>query len=537
MTLTPEQKFAQLLEKANEGDATAQVQVGRAYAKGEDVPKDVHKTFQYIEKSALQGNAEGQRLLASLYKSGNGVAENPVKAAEWYEKSAAQNDPDAQFWLAFMYLQGEGVGKDVARAETLLLKAADNGSDVAITFLGDMYQGYGPHFKKDLQKEVVFYEKYAERGNATAQVALGEMYVRGKGVPEDIETGLGWFRKAADQGNSTAELILGTFYRNGLGVPKDAATATGWFQKAAARGESKAQLFLGVMYLYGEGTPEDKVLAYSWFNVAATGPLGLPEASKNRNAIESNLSKDELAEAQRISSGWKKGQSLFREGTVKTQSKSASSGVLSKSSTGTLFVVSKTGHAITNQHVVNGCSELRIKGREGVAKLVTDDKANDLALLQIQGPVADFASIASDPSKLRQGEDVLVFGFPLNAVLSSSGNLTPGIVSALTGLGNNTNQIQITAPIQPGSSGSPVMNKKGDVVGVVAMKLSDAKMAQATGQVGQNVNFAVSGQTLRTFLNTHGVSYRNSSLFSFDLSTSDLADEARKWTMVVECWR
>jgi S1-C subfamily serine protease len=122
-------------------------------------------------------------------------------------------------------------------------------------------------------------------------------------------------------------------------------------------------------------------------------------------------------------------------------------------------------------------------------------------------------------------------------VLSSSGNLTPGIVSALTGFGNDTNQIQITAPIQPGSSGSPVMNKKGNVVGVVAMKLSDTKMAKTTGQVGQNVNFAISGQTLRTFLDTHRVSYRNSSLFSFDLSTSDLADEARKWTMVVECWK
>ena len=180
---------------------------------------------------------------------------------------------------------------------------------------------------------------------------------------------------------------------------------------------------------------------------------------------------------------------------------------------------------------------MRIEGRDGVAKHVTEDAVNDLALVQIPGEVKAAASIANDPAKLRQGEDIVVFGFPLNSLLSSGGNLTPGVVSAMTGLGNNTNQIQITAPIQPGSSGSPVMNKKGEVVGVVSMKLSDSKMAKATGSIGQNVNFAVSGQTLRTFLDTHKVEYRSGGLLSFEKSTADLADEARKWTLVVECWK
>ncbi len=81
------------------------------------------------------------------------------------------------------------------------------------------------------------------------------------------------------------------------------------------------------------------------------------------------------------------------------------------------------------------------------------------------------------------------------------------------------------------------MNKKGEVVGVVSMKLSDSKMAKATGSVGQTVNFAVNGQTLRTFLDTHKVDYRSGGgFFSRDRSTADLADEARKWTLV-ECWK
>lgn len=201
-------------------------------------------------------------------------------------------------------------------------------------------------------------------------------------------------------------------------------------------------------------------------------------------------------------------------------------------------MVSKSGHAITNQHVASNCTELRVQGRDGLAKLVTDDKINDLALVQIQGSVADTAPLSADPSKLRPGEDIIVYGFPLNSLLSSGGNLTPRVVSALTGIGNNTNQIQITAPIQPGSSGSPVLNKKGEVVGVISMKLDDTKMAKATGQVGQNVNFAVSGQTLITFLNTNKVSYTSGSgFFSREKRTADLADEARKWTLVVECWK
>ena len=73
---------------------------------------------------------------------------------------------------------------------------------------------------------------------------------------------------------------------------------------------------------------------------------------------------------------------------------------------------------------------------------------------------------------------------------------------------------------------------------MVSMKLSDIAMAKATGSVGQNVNFAVSGQTLKTFLDTRKISYKSGSgFFAFSKSTADLADEARKWTIVLECWK
>ncbi len=378
--------------------------------------------------------------------------------------------------------------------------------------------------------------KKAEAGDANAQVNLGLMYYTGEGVPKDSVKVGEWFQKAAAQGDATAQFNLGGMYRDGEGVPKDSVKAVEWYQKAAAQGGTLAQYNLGWMYRNGEGVAADIVLAYAWSNLSAGA--GFKHAIESRNRYEAQLSVVEKAEGQRLSSNWKVGQILVREGKPATAGASVPSGTPAKQGTGTAFLVSKTGHANTNHHVIDGCREVKAEGREGVVKVVTSDTVNDLALLQIPGAVNATANVVSDPTKLRQGEDIVAFGFPLNSVLSSGGDLTPGVVSALTGLGNNTNQIQITAPIQPGSSGSPVLNKKGEVVGVVSMKLSDSKMAKATGQVGQNVNFAVSGQTLKAFLNAHKVTYNTGGgFFSRDKSTADLADEARKWTLVVECWK
>lgn len=210
----------------------------------------------------------------------------------------------------------------------------------------------------------------------------------------------------------------------------------------------------------------------------------------------------------------------------------------SKQATGTAFTVSSEGHALTNHHVINGCTEVKVAGREGLVKVITSDSINDLALLQLPGHIDSFAKLNPDTRKLRQGDDVIVFGYPLNFALSSGGNLTLGILSALSGLGNNTNQIQITAPIQPGSSGSPVMDKKANIVGVVSMKLDDDKMTKLTGQIAQNVNFAANGQTVIAFLDANKVPYKTGGgFFSSEKNNADIADEARKWTVIVECWK
>ena len=414
-----------------------------------------------------------------------------------------------------------------------MLKTADLGDADAQANLGWMYAN-GTGVPRDASKAVELYQKAAAQGNAGAQANLGWMYESGTGVPKDATKAVEWYQKAAAQGDVDAQKSLGWLYFFGIDVPKDAIKAFEWYQKAAAQGDALAQSTVGKSYAYGYGPPKDMVLAYAWTNLAAG--QGRQGAVATRDLYDATLSPKDKAEAQRLSSNWKMGQILVREEKF-AATNTTTPGAPTKQGTGTAFMVSQLGQAITNNHVIEGCKEVRIEGRDGVVKVSTSDVVNDLALLQVPGAVNAVAAINSDPAKLRQGDDIVVFGFPLNAVLSSGGNLTPGVVSAVTGLGNNSNQIQITAPIQPGSSGSPVLNRKGEVVGVVSAKLSDSKMAKATGSVGQNVNFAVSGQTLKSFLDAHKVEYSTGGLVSFNKSTADLADEAKKWTTVVECWK
>lgn len=394
---------------------------------------------------------------------------------------------------------------------------------------GDKYQKIITD-RKESKKQLGLEKNLAESGNAKAQYSLG------CSITNDNEQALMWFKKAAEQGLLDAQYALGEMYFRYQSV-QNYKQAVEWYQKAAAEGHDGAQNSLGEMYYKGEGVSKDWVRAYAWFNLAAA--QGNNFGKSNRDLYEKQLTDTERAEGQRLASNWKKGDTLS-EPVVRFDQSSAEliEDKSRKQATGTAFAVSSEGHALTNHHVINGCIEVKVAGRDGVVKVITSDSVNDLALLQLPNKSVDIAKLNPEPGKLRQGEDVIVFGYPLNFVLSSGGNLTPGTLSALTGLGNNTNQIQITAPIQPGSSGSPVMDKKGNVVGVVSMKLDDGKMAKATGQLGQNVNFAVNGQTVRTFLDTNKVPYKTGGgFFSHEMDNADIADEARKWTILVECWK
>lgn len=119
--------------------------------------------------------------------------------------------------------------------------------------------------------------------------------------------------------------------------------------------------------------------------------------------------------------------------------------------------------------------------------------------------------------------------------LLSGFNITTGNVSSLAGLRGDTHFLQITAPIQAGNSGGPLLDASSNVIGIVVSKLNALKVANATGDVPQNVNFAINANVLASFLDANGVDYKTATRGPV-LSTHEIARRAQAFTVLIECW-
>ena len=109
---------------------------------------------------------------------------------------------------------------------------------------------------------------------------------------------------------------------------------------------------------------------------------------------------------------------------------------------------------------------------------------------------------------MQPGNSIIVIGYPLHGLLTSDFTVTSGIVSSLSGLLNDTRLLQISAAVQAGNSGGPLIDTSGNVVGVVAAKINALKFAKVTGDFPQNINFAVKTGAVRDFLDNSAVPYR-----------------------------
>jgi len=203
--------------------------------------------------------------------------------------------------------------------------------------------------------------------------------------------------------------------------------------------------------------------------------------------------------------------------------------------TGSGFAISRATHVVTNAHVVIRCNSVRVHfgTQEAPANVLALDEELDLAVLQTQLALPRVIAVRGSPA-LRLGESVVAFGFPLTGSLSQEGNLTTGNVSALAGLGDDPKYLQITAPVQPGNSGGPLLDESGNLIGVITAKLDAMAIAKRTGDIPQNVNFAVKADVLESFLKAAGVRYEKA-VSDRPLQVADVADLAKAATVRIEC--
>jgi S1-C subfamily serine protease len=165
---------------------------------------------------------------------------------------------------------------------------------------------------------------------------------------------------------------------------------------------------------------------------------------------------------------------------------------------GTCFAVHPGGLVATAAHVVEGAEALRVHLADGKAleaKVLSIDPESDLALLRLPEPTPDLLPLAPADS-VALGERVFTLGYPVRELLGDEPKFTDGVITALSGHAERRDRFQITVPIQPGSSGGPLVTEQGFAVGVVTESANVDFFRALTGRVPQNVNFAVRSDAL-----------------------------------------
>jgi S1-C subfamily serine protease len=158
---------------------------------------------------------------------------------------------------------------------------------------------------------------------------------------------------------------------------------------------------------------------------------------------------------------------------------------------GTGVIVSNNGLILTAAHVVGQSTDVKVATQRGLraARVVKLDTANDLALLKCEGSFQ--AAQVKSSSGIKLGQSVFTIGFPNINFQGFSPKMTKGEISSLSGLQDDPRHWQISVPVQPGNSGGPLFDEAGNVLGVVLSKLDAVNVARFTGDLPQNVNYAV----------------------------------------------
>ena len=260
--------LATLHQRAASGDAAAEVALGHRLLDSTD---RVASTA-WFRKAAIQGNAEGEWMLGSAYMAGLGVAHDVPTALQWMRKSLPDGPADHMATYGFFAMLWGRMSGDDEDGATWLRRSARDGSTRGMEILGTMLLSGNMGIAKDPHAAEQWLLKAARLGDASAQSALGRIYVFGLLGHADAGAGMRWLREAAQQGDADAEGTLGVLLITGQKqVPKNPVEGVQWARKAVAKNNPLGYYALGLAYQLGEGEPQEP--ARAWYDLAVAQRL------------------------------------------------------------------------------------------------------------------------------------------------------------------------------------------------------------------------------------------------------------------------
>jgi len=469
-----------------------QKEAERVQKEAERVQKEAERV-QTIYTNALHGNADAQLQLGLMCQSRWDSVKYQVDAAKWYRKAADQGNATAQYNLGVMYRTGAGVPKDELEAAKWLSKAADQGNAEAQVNIGSLYL-HGQGVPKDESEAVRWYRRAADQGNSDAQRALLQIQTvhdESERVQKEVERVQTIYTNAL-QGNADAQFTLGSMYQQGEGITKDPTEGMKWYRKAAEQGHVGALNNIGVACERGVCAVQDNVEACSYYLTASS--FGDDENSrKNAKIWRNQLSAEEYAEAQR--------RAHLRVEAIRKRATSANTSKGGSSTTqdgepqligyGTGFIICQDGYLLTCNHVVQDSKSIKVQvgDTKYPATIARRDVANDLALLKIKGSV--FATVPLQTDVPSKGSKVFTVGYPNPELQGMEPKYTDGTISSLSGIQDDIRTLQISVPVQSGNSGGALIDEDGNVIGIVVAKLNAVAAFGYTGDLPQNVNYAI----------------------------------------------
>lgn len=170
----------------------------------------------------------------------------------------------------------------------------------------------------------------------------------------------------------------------------------------------------------------------------------------------------------------------------------------------------------------------------GEVKRLFRNPNNDLALLRVNN-TKEIQPLALRVTPPKLGEDIVALGYPLAGFLSDTIKITTGNINSLAGIENDPLYLQVSAPIQPGNSGGPLLDRKGAVIGVNSKTVSK-KLSDVIDFNVQNVNFALRIEAVRDFLSEEGIAFDTADEDAQELSTSEIAEKAAPGTVQLLCY-